>query len=575
MARQGNRRGLVRIQTVAIALFGLLGALLLAQLPANAVHDTGAFELEGNAVDDAVAGDDWENVCDQVSSTECSGAGSTTGGTAVTWVPELNLNATIFTGGGSKDPQNINQWAWKDGAGGLPDKDNLLHGFAVRYSQEPSEDCPVDDGNPNTVDPDTCELLYFGSDRYDNSGDAQQGFWFFQDQIGLGDVPKGGGFSFEGLHTAGDVLVISDFSNGGTTSTIKVFKWDPTCKKAGGTCGDANLRTLASSTAANCATASANDAFCGIVNGDDGETAPWTYTDKSGNDSYLQGELYEGGINLSLLGLADECFASAASETRSSTSTTATLKDFVLGSFGSCEAPTTTTPVDENGAAVTSVTLGTEVFDRAVVTGNSDGGDPTGTVDFYVCGPIATGTCDGTEGFEGTSLGDPVDLVSDGEETTFTSTATSEGFTALSVGRYCFRGDYSGDDNYEASSDSASTECFTVTDSTSITSTQSWVPNDSATVTAAGGSALSGTLTFTLYNGTDCGETGTAVANQSYPFTITAGASPVTRSTSNTTAVPAGSYSWLVTFDSSDNQFDSSHCEESTLSVDDHNPASS
>ena len=29
----------------------------------------------------------------------------------------------------------------------------------------------------------TCEVLFFGSDRYDNSGDAQQGFWFFQNKI--------------------------------------------------------------------------------------------------------------------------------------------------------------------------------------------------------------------------------------------------------------------------------------------------------------------------------------------------------------------------------------------------------
>ena len=31
-----------------------------------------------------------------------------------------NMNATIFTGGGSKDGIDISSWAWKDGAGGLP-----------------------------------------------------------------------------------------------------------------------------------------------------------------------------------------------------------------------------------------------------------------------------------------------------------------------------------------------------------------------------------------------------------------------------------------------------------------------
>src|SRR6185295_16158200 len=130
--------------------------------------------------------------------------------------------------------------------------------YAVRYSLPPSINCPSG-GNP------TCEVIYFGSDRFDNSGDAQQGFWFMQNGIGLGTNKVGGGQGFTSsaapqFHRAGDLLVISDFSNGGTTSTITVYSWDPTCLKAGGSCGDANLRLLASLTGppANCVTAPAN-----------------------------------------------------------------------------------------------------------------------------------------------------------------------------------------------------------------------------------------------------------------------------------------------------------------------------
>ena len=36
-------------------------------------------------------------------------------------------------------------------------------------------------------------------------------------------APSGGGNKFTGVHENGDLLVISDFSNGGTTSTIKVY----------------------------------------------------------------------------------------------------------------------------------------------------------------------------------------------------------------------------------------------------------------------------------------------------------------------------------------------------------------
>src|SRR3954451_18945861 len=158
---RGRRRRYVMGVTLALGLAGVFAT------SAFAVHDTGAFELDGNAVNSLAAadpGDDWDNVCHQVLTRDCSTSANTAafgGATAVDWVAEPNGNASIFTGGGSKDPQDINQWAWKD-AGGLPDKDNLQHSFAARYS------APLG------------ELLFFGSDRLDNSGDAQQGFWFFR-----------------------------------------------------------------------------------------------------------------------------------------------------------------------------------------------------------------------------------------------------------------------------------------------------------------------------------------------------------------------------------------------------------
>src|SRR5215468_9344354 len=293
MSKRGRRRWPMIGLTVAAPI---AATLALGTVSAQAVHDTGAFELDGNAVNGPAPGDDCDNVCHQVTGSDCSTSNNTSGATAVDWVAEPDPNASIFTGGGSKDPQDINQWAWKDGAGGLPDKDNLLHSFAARY--------PTSEG----------QVLFFGSDRLDNSGDAQQGFWFFQNSIALGSNSVGGGSGFTGVHSPGDLLVISDFSNGGTTSTITVYAWDPTCKKTGGTCGDANLRTLATSANANCASAAAGDAFCGLVNANT-ITMPWPFTDKSGtpNNQALNGEFYEGGVNLSKLGLSDKCFTSVAS----------------------------------------------------------------------------------------------------------------------------------------------------------------------------------------------------------------------------------------------------------------------
>ena len=159
-----------------------------------AVHDTGQFQLDGDAstaaqtVPTPPGLDAWDKVCNEATGGGIAGCGTTavtSGATAVAWTTD-NLqntttpsnNATIFTGGGSKDPQDVNQWAWKDGAGGLPDKDNLQHAFAARYKLPPSATCPSG-GAP------TCDVIFFGSDRLDNSGDAQQGFWFFQMPIGL------------------------------------------------------------------------------------------------------------------------------------------------------------------------------------------------------------------------------------------------------------------------------------------------------------------------------------------------------------------------------------------------------
>jgi hypothetical protein len=357
---------------------------------AQAVHDTGSFELDGNATNGVAAGDDWDNVCHQVVGSDCGTTSDTTGATAVAWVAEPNTNTTIFTGGGSKDPIDISSWAWKDGAGGLPDKDNLLHSFAARY-------------NTNEGD-----VLYFGSDRLDNSGDAQQGFWFFQNPIALG---------FSGVHKAGDVLVISDFSNGGTTSLITVYKWDPTCLKTGGTCGDANLRTLGSSTSANCATAAANDAFCGLVNPNT-ITMPWSFTDKSGtpNNQALNGEFYEGGINLTNLGLSGECFSTVASETRSSTSTTATLKDFILGNFGSCASTTTSTQTwVPNDSASVSVANATSW---------------SGNVSFTL---YPNGTCDTSATPLYTSATNPVSNANPTASTSNTTTVTASGSTSWLV----------------------------------------------------------------------------------------------------------------------------------------------
>jgi len=80
----------------------------------------------------------------------------------------------------------------------------------------------------------------------------------------------------------------------------------------------------------------------------------------------------------------------------------------------------------------------------------------------------------------------------------------------------------------------------------SLTSAQTWVPNDSVTVSATAGGNMAGTVSFDLYATADC------TGDPLYSTTAAvAGASPQTVSTSNTTAVTAsGPFSWKVSYDS-------------------------
>jgi hypothetical protein len=272
--------------------------------------------------------------------------------------------------------------------------------------------------------------------------------------------------------------------------------------------------------------------------------SPWEFLDKSGNTDFANGELFEGGLNLTDLNLGDRCFSSFAAESRSSTSTTATLKDFVLGDLESCEAGMTTTA---NAGNTGTVTRGTPVTDTATitVTGATNPADPTGTVangnpvTFFLCGPIATGDCStggtnvGTGNLQNQTGGTTTDGIA-----TATSPNVNTAAAPLAPGRYCFRAEWPGDTNYPAdlSHTNSTTECFTVRQPTSVDTVQRWIPQDTATVNPA---SVTGTVTFTLYSTTDC--TGTPLD------TFTDSSAPY--ATNNTTIIDDTTVSWRASFD--------------------------
>ena len=127
-------------------------------------------------------------------------------------------------------------------------------------------------------------------------------------------------------------------------------------------------------------------------------------------------------------------------------------------------------------------------------------------------------------------------------------------FTPDAVGTYHWKATYTpatGDPNNLGSTfngDCSDTnETVVVTSvASSLFSAQSFIPNDSATVSAPQGGDLAGTVTFELFESSDC--SGTRIYSQDRPVS---GASPEKVETTNTTvSTTAANVSWRVTYDS-------------------------
>jgi len=202
------------------------------------------------------------------------------------------------------------------------------------------------------------------------------------------------------------------------------------------------------------------------------------------------------------------------------------------------------------GAAVTdSATLGdlaTDPADPIINLTGTAGPAAGGSITFKLYGPSAVGCGD---------------LAYTSTAVTVSGNATYDApsFAPLATGSYHWVAVYSGSANNSGTTHNAAcTESNENVDVTSVpsslTSAQNWVPNDSVTVSAPAGSGdLAGTVTFRLFANATC--TGLP-ANDVYSVTrdVSGPATGVTVSTANTTAVTAsGSYSWLVSYDSTGN----------------------
>jgi hypothetical protein len=241
-------------------------------------------------------------------------------------------------------------------------------------------------------------------------------------------------------------------------------------------------------------------------------------------------------LTATIFGGSTDClsFANTIPSTVTGNSDTADYKDTILKTappISNCESSTVTTPKTAGGDTIGAggVSIGNGVVgvkDSAVVSLEGGTATPAGSVSFSLCKVDSPDLCD--EG--GTSVGS-----TDLSGASYPATVSSPTAYVTSAGRYCWRAEFSGDDDngIPGSSDSRSSECFTVNP---VTPTLSTTAGDDVTLGSAitdkatlGGTATgpadpvinldgtagpkaAGTITFKLFgpSSTGCGTQVTA-----------------------------------------------------------------
>jgi hypothetical protein len=417
-------------------------------------------------------------------------------------------------------------WQWKQ-AGPSPNKADIEQAFAAQYTctsaLQTAGKCS------NGSDFLNHKYIYFGGTRFANNGDTNIGLWFLHNKVtvagansvtdpvtGAVSCPVTSGCGFTGGHTAGNISLGGSDGTGcpappGSTNvctpgdlfvqsaftskpSIKIFEWvGPGKAKAPCITNACTLQPVSFSTPAGqtdnrCETTSSAtiDQGCAIVN-DQGEIqSPWVFQDqstKSPPNKIEASELFEGGLDLTALGFGDECISTVLLNTRSSgSSVNSTAQDFALGSFGGCTSELHTTaagvasPGTIGGGSVSSGT------DSATLTVNGVS-NWTGTLKFYICGPLAAAAkcTDGgvlvTSKTVNQATSQPISSVDGVNPGTATLT---------SAGRYCWFAKFtSGTNNVPDASDdgtpvppaTTNLECFNVDKVTPQLDTQAIIPN--------------------------------------------------------------------------------------------------
>ena len=293
-------------------------AVLALVLATGAAADIfSVFKLDGTATGVSLTGslpDDWNRLFPSGT----AGVGSDHALVQQFVHDTANVDTTYFTGGGSKDIYDI-QGNWQDDqTSSAQPKADISDAFAAAY-----------------VDPANSHLnVYFGADRYSNNGATFVGFWLLQNPLTFGPFASNGVGPINGSHVPGDILVLSDFTQGGTVQNFSVYKWVTSG-------GDASTHLRTVYTGTDCKITQSDKPACSTVNS--GPTpAPWPFTPASNvgpSGTFATGTFIEGGLDVNaLVSGFHGCFAGFVMETRASFSVSSTLSDFAYGELSTCGA---------------------------------------------------------------------------------------------------------------------------------------------------------------------------------------------------------------------------------------------
>ncbi|MBP6687122.1 MAG: T9SS type A sorting domain-containing protein [Lacibacter sp.] len=249
---------------------------------------------------------------------------------------------------GSSDPDPIANWIWN--LGNTNNKTDIANAGSFMKNLG-TEAVPENH-------------IYFFGDRTSLNGDANFGFWFFRNAVGL--VPKVGSTStFIGNHTldtnpndlvyTGDIFIVSAFEGGGAHPKMTIYNLIVANNQAGFTFQV--ITTIDPGVSTTFGNAAVNTEVYPVPVYTRG-TETWAYATSGGDPDYpsttkivkvngqnttvYAGAFFEGDLNLTALGI-EPCFSTFLLSTRNSQSLNASLQDFVTGELNITPPPPTPT----------------------------------------------------------------------------------------------------------------------------------------------------------------------------------------------------------------------------------------